>query len=510
MKKYLPFLIIFLFCIPLLYPLFKSGFFVTDDANWLIIRLSAFYQALTDGQFPVRWVGRLNNGYGYPVTNFMYPGYLYLSAPMYMLFGAVTATKIFLAGTIIASSILMYCWLKTHFNSFAAICGSIIYIYSPYHLFDLYVRGSIGELLALTVVPCILWQIQRKNIVLTALGFTLLILSHNTLALIFLPLLFIYSLSVFKAKTFIVSLFFGLGLSAFFWIPALTELSYTRFSETKISDWSLYFSTSSHFGISTLVIILLGSIGLTYQLVFKKRNLDLLPVFIFIIIGIITLFFSTSISSFIWPYLPSQYVQFPFRLLSLVIICISFILAWVVSISKKVVNYCMVGVLLIIVFLEASVYLKNITYVDNEDGYYTTNMHTTTIHNEYMPKWVTQIPQNYPEHKVVVSEGVIENLTQNNHMTTFRVTSTKVTQVTVHTVYFPGWTVYSDKKKIDAYPQPSTGLITFSVPEGQHTIKIVFERTYIRFVSEMISLISIVIVCGYQIIRNKKNENKKD
>ncbi|MBP6882412.1 MAG: hypothetical protein KBC15_02540, partial [Candidatus Levybacteria bacterium] len=55
---------------------------VSDDGGWMVIRLAAFYDALRDGQIPVRWVNTLNFGYGYPVTHFLYPAFLYIGAPI--------------------------------------------------------------------------------------------------------------------------------------------------------------------------------------------------------------------------------------------------------------------------------------------------------------------------------------------------------------------------------------------------------------------------------------------
>ena len=78
-------LLLLLLCIlfiPALLPLFHKGFFLTDDGEWMIIRFSAFHQALRDGQFPVRYLSRLNHGYGYPVASFLYPGFMYLSEPI--------------------------------------------------------------------------------------------------------------------------------------------------------------------------------------------------------------------------------------------------------------------------------------------------------------------------------------------------------------------------------------------------------------------------------------------
>ena len=74
--------IIFLAVLPSLYGVWHSGFFVSDDGNWMVIRFSAFYQALADGQFPVRFLDRLNYSYGYPVANFLYPGFMYIGVPL--------------------------------------------------------------------------------------------------------------------------------------------------------------------------------------------------------------------------------------------------------------------------------------------------------------------------------------------------------------------------------------------------------------------------------------------
>ena len=72
-------LLIILFSLPIIIPLLKSGFIITDDADWFLIRFTAFHQTLREGQFPVRLLTRLNHGYGYPVASFNYPGYMYLA-----------------------------------------------------------------------------------------------------------------------------------------------------------------------------------------------------------------------------------------------------------------------------------------------------------------------------------------------------------------------------------------------------------------------------------------------
>ena len=78
----LPLILISIF---ILFPLLKPGFIVSDDGDWMVIRLSAFFQSLREGQFPVRFLGRLNYNYGYPVANFMYPAFLYFGSLIHIL-----------------------------------------------------------------------------------------------------------------------------------------------------------------------------------------------------------------------------------------------------------------------------------------------------------------------------------------------------------------------------------------------------------------------------------------
>src|SRR3972149_7418364 len=95
MKKYL-ILIIFLSLLAL-WPFFKKGYFETHDGDWIIIRFSAFHQTLAASQIPVRFVDRLNNNYGYPVFNFLYPLPFYLAEiPKVLGFGFVDSVKIVL------------------------------------------------------------------------------------------------------------------------------------------------------------------------------------------------------------------------------------------------------------------------------------------------------------------------------------------------------------------------------------------------------------------------------
>lgn len=227
LRRFIPYLIIIFLVLPLFWPLLQPGFFVTDDGDWMIIRLSAFHETLKTGQFPVRFLERLNHGYGYPVTNFLYPLPFYLGEAIHLLgFNFVDSIKILFIASIVLGAIFMYLY--------AGLIAAIIYTYFPYRLFDIYKRGSLGEAIAFIFPPLIFYLIDKKKTVPAAIATAALITSHNVIAFIFLPVIILYSRN-FKL------IFLALILSAWFWLPALYDLQYTRAATVQVADFSKYF-----------------------------------------------------------------------------------------------------------------------------------------------------------------------------------------------------------------------------------------------------------------------------
>ena len=132
MKKLFWLFVIIACSVPTIMALFNPGFFQSDDGEWMIIRFASFYSALRDGQFPVRYLSSLNYGYGYPVANFLYPGFMYLATLIHVLgFGFVESIKIVLGLSMVGSAIFCYFWLSRFFDRFSSFVGSLFYLYTP-------------------------------------------------------------------------------------------------------------------------------------------------------------------------------------------------------------------------------------------------------------------------------------------------------------------------------------------------------------------------------------------
>ena len=502
-SKFAIFAILFLLSLPSIAALVHPGFFQSDDGEWMIIRFSSFHQALVNGQFPVRFLQRLNYGYGYPVANFLYPGFMYLAESLRIVgFGFVDTIKIMFGISMIESAVFTYFWLSKVFGKWPAVIGGLVYLYAPYHLYDLYTRGSVGEILSLATVPFVLWQIERKSFFWTSLGLGALILAHNTLVVLFLPVIVLYVLLRNKNSLFIIhnSLFIGLGLSAFFWIPALYDLSYTVFSQTNVSNWQNYFVGIDLLGYSTIAIFLFGF----FLLVQKRFNMAVikLPMF-FLVIGSISIFFATSVSSIFWQTLPVSFIQFPFRFLSVTMLSVSFLTGFIFSqLSKKQV---MIGsvVILFLILVSSKEFITPKAFFDKGDSYYATNQATTTVQDEYMPQWVKTKPTKHFENKVEVIEGKgeISNIFSSAKKTSFDIVTKSNAKVGVNTVYFPGWKASLDGKETQILYGNEKGIINIDVPIGKHFVYVGFEETPIRFLSDSISIVSLVALFAIEMKR---------
>ncbi|OGH16022.1 MAG: hypothetical protein A3C30_00810 [Candidatus Levybacteria bacterium RIFCSPHIGHO2_02_FULL_40_18] len=504
-KKYWPVLILGLLIIPSIWFLLLPGFFESDDGEWMVIRFSAFYQAFADGQFPVRFLGRLNHGYGYPVSNFLYPGFMYFAVPIHVLgLNFVNAIKAILIFSMAGTAVFAYFWLSRIFDKFSAAIGSLVLTYTPYHLFDLYKRGSVGELFAFVWVSFTLLAIEQKNIFFISIGVFLLAISHNTIFLLFAPLLFAYSLirKTLNFKDTAISFVFGILMSSFFTIPALYELQFTNFAATKISNLSEYFVGFNLIGLSSVFIM---ALSLLVFLKFKRKD-SLFVLFFFISVASILL--SQNASEPIWNILPSQLVQFPFRLLSYLIFGAGFLAAFAAFYLKKQ-KLITSGFILALLVFSSYNYIVPEKRVFKDDSFYFTNEATTTVQDEYMPKWVKEEPvERYKEKvQIVRGGGEIKNLIYNDSKNiTFDVETDDNSNIRINTIYYPGFgaTINGKESRI-SYDNPN-GVMELEVGPGENKIEATFGESPIRLVSDLISLVSFVGLLGWTIRRRNKND----
>lgn len=504
-RSYLPYILLILVGLIMLIPLLRTGFIVTDDGTWMIIRLSAFYQSFREGQFPVRFLGRLNYSYGYPVANFLYPGFLYIGSFIHVAgFSFVNTVKILLGGSLVTAGIFVYLWLRKFFKELPSLFGALSFITGPYLLFDLYTRGSVGELLALCMVALGLYSLEAGYPWLLSLAVTMLILGHNSLALLFIIIFVGYIWLRKLSLEYILWMLFGVGMASFFWIPALYEQKYIVFSRAVVSNPMEYFVQ-----YKSLWLLGLSGIIAWIFLVVRRVKQQSLSMFLWaLVVGVIM---AIPVSAPLWHVrIFASLFQFPFRFLSLALFASAWLTACLLQNVKKYTWLFGIGFILIWVIHLRIIYFG----IQNEyhpDSFYTTNEATTTVQNEYMPRWVSVLPTKRADQRIefIQGSGHIENSTVSTQNINLLVDAKEQSILQINTMYYPGWGVSIDNQPVIIDYKNDMGLMRVTIPTGEHHVVASFRETISRFITDIFSFIVFTIYCIWIIIRVLKKKKKR-
>ncbi|MDO8659090.1 MAG: 6-pyruvoyl-tetrahydropterin synthase-related protein [Candidatus Parcubacteria bacterium] len=548
-RKYTFFIVLILVSFIPLFDLFKPGLPLTHDGQDHVARIANFYQNLSEGNIIPRWAGNLNWGYGHPILEFLYPLPSYFASLFHFLgFSLVDATKLVFGVSFVLSALAMYVFVRELLkDEKAALLAGLLYVIAPYRFVDLYVRGAIGEHVAFIFPPLIFYfltKLSKNYSYRYVLGgsFSLagLILSHNAIALMFFPLIALYIFYLFfqcfNKKYFISNIlcliFFGFGLSAFFWIPAFMEGKYTLRNivtsggEYLISfvAWKDFFFGLWSYG-GTLVLSkqigiihwvgVIGSVIATYHLYKKQNKLWLMCLGSFIILGI-TLFLMTSSSNPVWQVITIlQKFQFPWRFLS-VAVFLSALMGGILLfvIPNKYKNMSLLILVACLLFVNKDSWHAQ-SFLQKEEDFYSGIYNGTTDTGESAPIWSIRFMEKRPKSKteIIDGRGKVTEIKRKIISREYNVTSLNGVRILENTLYFPGWTVLVDRKpvNIEFQDQNHRGLMTFNVNRGEHLVNIIFKETKIRLFSDIASTLSAIIIGGFIVFRliRKKMYNKK-
>lgn len=524
-----------------IFALFHPGLPWTHDGQDQVARIANFYQNLTEGNFIPRWAANLNWGYGHPILEFLYPLPSYIASFFHLLgFSLIDSAKIVFGLGMIASGLFMYLWLKEFLGREAAFLGGILYMFAPYRFVDLYVRGDIGENLAFAFMPLTLNFIYRlyksgdlKFIPLGGLSLSFLILSHNAVALMFIPFIISYGFYLLcltgSRKSLIINflslIILGFSLSAFFWLPGLLEGKYTlrnivtaggylgRFVKLKdllYGPWS--YGGSGQFTVQLGIfqwLAFLSSPFIVFYLI-KRKDKNYLFVLGLVIYTLIAVFLMLSQSNFIWARLMLlQNFQFPWRFLTVTVFSTSVLGAFLTEVVSEKIGVRKAAVLLILAILAilflSSAYLEPKGYLYKSDSFFSGIYHGTTDTGESAPVWSVRFMEHYPEApiQIISGTGKVRELVRKTTYRLYSFSSVGSARVLVNILYFPGWNIYIDGKPAALQFQDPKyrGLMTFYVPSGNHKIEAVFSETKLRETADIISLMSLISIAGFILLR---------
>jgi 6-pyruvoyl-tetrahydropterin synthase related domain len=507
---------------------------ITHDGPDHVARIANFYQSLSEGNLVPRWAGNLNWGYGHPILMFLYPASSYMASLFHAVgFSFVDSTKLVFAVAFVASMGLFYLWASKEWNKTAGFVGALLYGFAPYRFVDMYVRGAIGEHMAFVFPPVIflgLLLLARERHkwapLCIALGTTGLILSHNAISLMVLPVIVLYGAYLFlfesKRKNEFVcwSLFsigMGFALSAFFWIPAFFEGKYTlrnivtkgEFSDRFFYWWQFFVMPWSFGGSSELskevgIFQWLAVIGSVVFACIHKEKKYRWFIILFAFFFILVLFLMTSWAGFIWNRVTIlQNFQFPWRFLTVSVLVSSMLgSVWMSKVKQPY-----VGVLCLIVLVSSVIISQHMwhakSYIVRSEEYYSGIYNSTTDTGESSPIWSIRFMEHRPNApaEVISGSAIITNTKRTSTRHEYTIAATASSRIVENTLYFPGWRILVDGASTDIQFQDPAyrGLMTYQVPTGDHGVVVEFVDTKLRVFSNWVTIAGLgvlMILCG--------------
>lgn len=548
MKKLSPkliWIVLFLATVPTFFTLIRPGFFWMQD-DLQAFRIHQMDQCIKDLQIPCRWVPDAGYRYGYPQFNYYPPSVYYLGEAFHLIgLQFIDAVKaLFILGFIL-SSFAMFIFLRAVLGNWPGFVGSMLYTYVPYKAVEVYVRGALSEFYSLAIFPMLFWAVYRliktgqiKYIGYLAVFSGLLLLTHNLMAIIFIPVVAAWGLSLvwlkkkwnLLPKIFLGALL-GVGLASFFSLPAFLEKEYAHL-ETLVGGYfdyrahfvdikRLLFSNSWGYGssnidppstlnLSTGIVHWIGAlISLILAVLFFKKNPSLSKMAL--VMGAVeawVLFMIHRRSSFIWEtFTFLEFLQFPWRFLAVSIFLLSLLCAfgtYFLSQAKfKLSVYLGLAMILVVFVLHSRIYQpKDWFAISDQDKFSgkSWNKQLTISIFDYLPIYAKLPPiQEAPPYPEVLSgEALFLSYKKGSNYQTGEVLVKKDAELRLPLFDFPGMKVLANGQVIPHYhdncfgQEFCLGLISFKLGEGKYIIKTQLQNTPVRNVGNVLSLISIV------------------
>ena len=544
--RVLPLLALVLLLAFLLAPFWsQQGLPTTADGPIHLYRAAAIERAHESGLFWVRWFPEVYQGLGSPVFHY-YAQFLYQLISLIGAAGSPTdvSTKIVLSLAYFISASALLSLLKRAGNWTAALVGIAIYFSQPLFYREFYFQGDYPQWFALLWLPVLLWALVRLydtnhwfNWGAVSIASAVLIISHNITVITGTGFLILFFLSFHWAgerswhglMRVIAAALGGVGLSAFFWMPAILDMPLTYIRGALTGSYRYY----HHFvKISDLLALppkldgragtplfppMLGMLAWGGSLIalvvlirswlgkdsFSREQRGLITAGL--ITAAVLIMLTTSPSAPVWDrLLPLQWLQFPSRLLGPATLGVALAAGLAVGSLQRRWRFITLVIVLLGLFICTSPFLfprqqfvrfSNLTARKLQRFETASKTWGSAASQEFLPRWADPEFSTNPEaiQNVVRSAPVAISW---RHPHQFRATSKTADRllsgwVTIPVHYFPAWQLESPPGGL-LEPDP-LGLISVQLPAPVDQFEIFWDGTDNQKAGEWISLVTALV-----------------
>ncbi len=514
-------------------PLFQHGMPVGVDTYLHLLRMPHLDTLLGSGIVFTRWYPFMIGGYGYPLFNYYPPlGYYPIELLHLIGFSQFAAFKLFWAGGLVVAAGGAYLWGRAIFIRdkaafIPATTLAIAYTCSPFLLHEVYWRGGLSQYSAHILLPYLFWLIERsiqtrtrRYMVALAVVLAAIVTAHNVTALVIFPYFLVYfallillNLSGQHGQVAImpicVAICLGLGLSAWYWLPALLEtdlIQVERVTQTGIMSYADHFQSlrtllarptfydarqlnlspprALHLGVLALAVVALFGMW-SKSWLHRGRVLAAVGATVF---GI---WMMLPAAEFVWQSLPLiHFLQFPFRFWGITTLLLALLSAYGVSALPR--NNWLIALIWLLLLGYSAPWsfdeyepIAEPTLADSVAFELETGLLGLSSATEYLPLDVGALP-SLDEWRLTEDGEVVESEALRH------VVRSSAEKLTFNIFYFPGWQATVDGNPTSIYPHSPHGLIALDLPAGEHTVELSWGTTPPRRTGAIISVISLV------------------
>lgn len=545
-RRMVPFLLLAIALVPVAVPYLQPGFQFADDLHAPYLRVIALRQAIADGQIPPRWFSEFDGGYGSPYPTF-YAMLFYGVAVAFNVLGLSVGSAVELTAyaVIVLAALGMFMLVRSLWGEESGVLAAVLYTYAPYHLVDAFVRGALSELAALAWFPFLVyasyqWILSRhgKWLALSSLSIGGLILTHNLMPILFLPLFFGLLLAVVilgqspaspalpRIRAMVVCCGLGLLTVAYFWLPIALERGFLRLDyflqydyrgdfvgRATLFAWS---SASRPYTSIGLLLVISAIVGVLVALPPRTQSPHRLLALGSLAAGFFCLFMANSRSGWIWARLPLlQFVQFPWRFLAPA----TFFLALAAGPLPRAFRSGLAawGVVIVLgaaIYLQSSPLIRIRHRIDAATLQAFRLCEAVSETQDFRPQtsqtlfWRgTSPPADAGDPLLLIpcatgvslspaGEARVLSSTRRGTRWDVRVSVDRQAVVTIPQFYFPGWAAWVDGEPAAVKPSQGKGLMEITLPAGAHTLRVDFLETTVRRVGNVMSLVGAAIFLG--------------
>lgn len=144
-------------------PVLTDYFLYSGDGVYHLNRIEGLKDGILSGQFPVRIAPRWLNDNGYASAVFYCEIMLLPAALLRMIGFTVTASyQIYIFFINLLTAVVAYsCFKKMFKDEYVGLLCSMLYTLSVYRIFKTYIRGSLGETMAMVFLPLIVYGFYK-------------------------------------------------------------------------------------------------------------------------------------------------------------------------------------------------------------------------------------------------------------------------------------------------------------------------------------------------------------